>query len=82
MHGENLRTRVVTQVENSRNLSGNRALGNYAVFVQEKEMPQSQSDDEHVVEVTKTEILKARPKRSQGIPRDPKTNRRDSLMFE
>ena len=55
----------------SANLSGLRSLTGElpAVFVQEKEMPQrpSQSDDEHVVEVTKTEILKAkRPKGSDG----------------
>lgn len=52
----------------SANLSGTLPGELPAVFAQEKEMPQrpSQSDDEHVVEVTKTEILKAKPKGSDG----------------
>ena len=70
MHGENLRTRVVTQVEIYQEIVT--SSPELPAVAQEKEMPQSQSDDEHVVEVTKTEILKA-PKRSR-IPRDPKVD--------
>lgn len=48
-------------------------------------MPQrpSQSDDEHVVEVTKTEILKAkRPKGSEGIRQGGKAEKLKDWMHK